>query len=456
MGGCDRSSSNRVTDGAGVTYLREVPAPRTSRPRPLVGPVLLTLLLCYLAAVTPGSPAGAAPADSAAAPAAAPATSKRSVDYQQWDSTAELATGRSYGVTVAGGRAAFASSTARRRLGGTSYETARWESAWVTPGFSFTELIASWSAVTPADSFVEVRVRGRNAVGATSSWDLMGRWALWDSFTERTSDGGQTDDLASVDVDTWKAPAGLASWQVRVVLARRAGTTARPSFDTVGAVASALPSATPPVSAPGVARGTVLDVPRYSQMVHTGHYPQWGSGGEAWCSPTSTSMVLGYYDTLPRATSYSWVPQGHTDPWVDHAARMTFDHGYDGTGNWPFNTAYAAPLAGKAFVTRLRSLREAERFIAAGIPLVASISFGSGELDGAPIGATAGHLLVVVGFTDDGDVVVNDPASRTRSGVRRTYDRAQFERAWLPRSGGLVYVIRDAAHPLPKDSPGNW
>ena len=30
-----------------------------------------------------------------------------------------------------------------------------------------------------------------------------------------------------------------------------------------------------------------------------GEYPQYGGGGEAWCSPTSTSMVLGYYEALP-------------------------------------------------------------------------------------------------------------------------------------------------------------
>ena len=110
------------------------------------------------------------------------------------------------------------------------------------------------------------------------------------------------------------------------------------------------------------------------------------------------------------------MPDDHVDPWVDHAARMTYDHAYSGTGNWPFNTAYAATRTDHAFVTRLRSLREAGLFIEAGIPLVASISFGSGELDGAPIGATNGHLLVIVGFTDDGDVIVNDPAAREAQG----------------------------------------
>jgi hypothetical protein len=166
--------------------------------------------------------------------------------------------------------------------------------------------------------------------------------------------------------------------------------------------------------------------------------------------------VLGYYGALPSAAAYSWVPAGHVDPWVDQVARMTYDYAYDGTGNWPFNTAYAATLVDRAFVTRLRSLREAEILVRAGIPVVASIAFGRGELTGAPISSTDGHLLVIVGFTDTGDVVVNDPAAATDAGVRRTYDRGEFENAWIPTSGGTVYVITDTAHPLPPSPRGNW
>ena len=117
----------------------------------------------------------------------------------------------------------------------------------------------------------------------------------------------------------------------------------------------------------------------------------------------------------PRRKQYAWVDPAYDDPWVDHAARYTYAWGYDGTGMWPFNTAYAARYGLDAFVTRLRSLREAELFIKAGIPLVASISFGAGELDGAPISATSGHLVVIRGFTADGRVVVNDPAAPTNA-----------------------------------------
>ena len=392
------------------------------------------------------APLLAAPAEAAPAP--------RRIDYQEWRGSG-LGDGVFTGTELRRGAVRLGEAVATRRFQGGSYDVGRWVSPWARPGFELSELVASWTATTPGDSWLEVQVRGRDAEGRRSSWDTLARWAADDRHVRRTTASGQADDLASVNVDTWQAPGGLARWQLRVNL-MQAGRRS-PELRAVGAMASLLPDVDDvATSVPGIARGVVLDVPRWSQMVHTGHYDQWGGGGQAWCSPTSTSMVLGHYDALPPERARAWVPEGHPQPWVDHAARMTFDHAYDGTGNWPFNTAYAATLTdGPAFVTRLRSLREAERFIARGIPLVASISFGPGDLDGSPIGGTAGHLLVIVGFTDDGDVVVNDPAAQRSAGVRRTYDRGQFEDVWLPASGGLVYVITDAAHPLP-DSPGNW
>ena len=395
--------------------------------RRLTSAILAVALLTSVVAATPAS--------------AAPA---RKIAYAQWDRPAELRGGTLTGLRVSGGKLVLADGAG----------TGTWLSPWESPGFDLTRLIASWSARTPGDSDVRIEVRGRTAK-RTSSWDSLARWAATDRHVKRSTYAAQPDDLGSVNVDTWVVPNGVSSYQLRVTLTRR-GTGPSPSVDVVGAMASRLPAVTTvATSKPGVAKGITLDVPRYSQMVHRGHYPQYGNGGQAWCSPTSTSMVLGYYDALPEPAAYAWVAPGHVDPWVDHAARLTYDHQYQGAGNWPFNTAYAATLTDTAFVTRLRSLREAELFIKAGIPVIASIAFGRGQLTGAPISSSAGHLLVIVGFTESGDVVVNDPAAPTRSGVRRTYDRGQFENAWLPKSGGTVYVIAHDAHPLPT-SKGNW
>ena len=383
-------------------------------------------------------------------------TSDRLVTFARWDGGTAFRAGERDGVRVRHGALVLDGAASHRSYRGKRYDVGTWTSPTVSPGYGFTQLVASWSAATPKNSWVEVRVRVSTGT-ATSRWQVLGRWASGDKHVRRTSVPGQSDALGRVDVDTWKSASatGASSYQLQVRLMRRKGASSTPpSLAMVGAMVSRLPSGAPAVSAAGPGRGVVLNVPQYSQMVHSGEFSQYGGGGEAWCSPTSTAMVLGYYGRLPSAASFAWVGP-RVDPWVDEVARRTYDADYEGTGNWPFNTAYAASRGLHAFVTRLHSLAEAETLVAAGIPVIASVSFSSGALSGAPISSTAGHLLVIVGFTATGDVVVNDPAASSTSGVRRTYDRAQLESAWLGGSGGTAYVIHDDAHPLPA-SPGNW
>jgi hypothetical protein len=154
-------------------------------------------------------------------------------------------------------------------------------------------------------------------------------------------------------------------------------------------------------------------------------------GGEVWCSPTSVAMVLGFHGALP----------GACEPRVRHAVAGVFDPVYDGHGNWPFNTAYAAGHGFDAAVARFGSLAALEPWIAVGLPVVISYAWHEGELDGAPVASTNGHLGVLAGFDADGRPVVNDPAAAADDEVRRTYDRAQLESRWLERSGGSCYLI---------------
>ena len=50
--------------------------------------------------------------------------------------------------------------------------------------------------------------------------------------------------------------------------------------------------------------------------------------------------------------------------------------------------------------------------------------------------------MVVRGFDPSGDIIVNDPAGRDDSRVRRVYRRNEFARAWIcSGSGGLVYLV---------------
>lgn len=347
-----------------------------------------------------------------------------------------------------------------------TYDTATWTSPTIEPGYAIAELVASWNATTPPGTWLEVRVRTVTRDGG-GSWLVMGRWASDDPADDgaihRCSVPGQVAPGATVRIDTLAAVStpALVAWQLELTLLRLTGTNATPAVTLLGAMVSGTPAkglVPPSALGPASALGFELDVPTLSQEVHRGHYPRWDAGGEAWCSPTCVAMVLVFWGTGPTPTDTAWVDPSE-DAVVDHAAREVFDYAYDAAGNWPFNTAYAARFGLVAFVTRLRSLTEAEMFVAAGIPLVASVSFAESELTGAGY-STGGHLLVIRGFTREGDVIVNDPASHLvadNAQVRAVYDRSELEAAWLRGSGGIVYVIHPPTVRLPEPpAQANW
>jgi hypothetical protein len=342
-----------------------------------------------------------------------------------------------------------------------NYEMGSWTSGTFATGFGFTELVASWIAQTPAGTFVRVSMRAERDDTSFTKWYTMGIWAFGDSDIHRTSVGHQGDADGFIVFDTFFAKDHpMIGYQLRLELYRAAGSSTSPTMTRIGAVASDPVNTKPYLpSATTMTARTVLPVPAYSQEIHAGEYPQYDSGGEAWCSPTSTSMVVAYWQTGPTPGDYAYVLRDYpatTDPWVDYAARHTFDYHYDGAGNWPFNVAYAGNFGLDGEVTQLHSLAEAEQFIKAGIPLVASIAFSSNKLDGFLFKSTGGHLLVIVGFEQNGNPIVNDPAASSDATVQRTYDRAQFERNWMVSTGGIVYVIHPASVPLPPSPQGNW
>jgi hypothetical protein len=339
-----------------------------------------------------------------------------------------------------------------------------WTSGVTTLSFPFDELVSSWNAITPPGTWIQVEVQPQIDNGHWAKWYILGRWASGDSDFHRTSVGGQGDGDGFVSIDTFFAKDHPAiAYRLRLTLYRRSGTNASPSVSRLSAIASNLTNQKMTFPSATTMKGTTVDlgVPQYSQEIHHGHYPQFDNGGEAWCSPTSTSMVVAYWSAVtgsnysPTAAETAWVDPP-IDPWVDYTARYVYDYHYNGAGNWPFNAAYAASRGLVADVTQLHDLREAETFIRDyRIPLVASVAWNSNKLEGA-IKSTNGHLLVIEGFTGDGkQVIVNDPASDTDAHVKHYYDREQFERAWIPASGGIVYVIRPPGWPTPPLTANN-
>jgi len=353
------------------------------------------------------------------------------------------------------------------------YETGTWTSPVVETGYAIDESVTSWNATTPTGTWVEIEFRGRKADGVWTKWFVMGRWASGDDFSpadgsvgdiHRTSLNGQSDPDARLLTDTFVARTGRepVAFQTRVTLHRPAGSTATPSLSGVSTMTNEdIPdSAYPGTSEFTLGRHVELDVPRFSQNIHRGEYPEFGGGGQVWCSPTSTTMIqYSYgpkYQVPPEELAGIDAPSG--DPQVDYAAIHAWDYAYEGSGNWPFNTAYAHEFGLESFVTRLRSLAEAEKFIEAGIPLVVSINFATEEMPEAGYD-TDGHLVTIIGFTADGDPIINDPNKPTNDAVRNVYTRVNFERVWQTSTDGLTYVIHPHHVKLPRNLPGvtpNW
>ncbi len=309
----------------------------------------------------------------------------------------------------------------------------------VTPaGIGFHQAIASWNATTPPGTWIETYLRGRTEDRWTA-WYSLGVWAADGATVERHSVDGQHDADGLVAVDTLQldsrgAPAEAFQVKLRLFsLDEGAG----PVVSGVAVALSDVPGGRPGNGGAGSTAGgdpalwdPLLEVPSCSQMV----YPD---GGEAWCSPTSVAMVLGYWQGHP----------GPCEPGVRAAVAGVYDWVYRGCGNWPFNTAYAATQGLEGYVVRLRGLADAEGWIAAGVPLILSYGWKPGELEGAPLARSNGHLAVLSGFDRSGNPVVDDPAAPSNRTVRRTYPRAQLESLWLARSGGTAYVITPAAPP---------
>jgi hypothetical protein len=397
------------------------------------------------------------------------------ITLTRWTDGHDFRTGTLDGLRVRGGRLVldrhgslptlsytdpFGNGTARRYAYGT------WTSPTVTLGYPDDESISSWNARTPTGTWVETEFRGRHADGTWTKWYVMGRWTSGMDFADgdihRTSVDGQGDADGTVYTDTFSSRTGREplAFQTRVTLLRPTGTRVTPTLDAIATMTSEPHQDYSGTSAFTLGHHLELAVPAYAQNIHAGEYPEFGGGGEVWCSPTSTSMVMRYYGRhhSPSRHQLRGIDAPNGDPQVDYAAMHVWDYTYDGAGNWPFNAAYAHTYHLDSFVTRLRSLQEVERFIRAGIPVVVSASWTLDQMPEAGY-ETDGHLLTIVGFTADGDPIINDPASNSDANVRSIYTREHFEKVWQDSTGGVAYIYYRPGMHLPHHVAGltrNW
>lgn len=256
-----------------------------------------------------------------------------------------------------------------------------------------TRALVSWNADAPSGGLALVAHR----VDGSVSEALL--YARWSPDERRSLDGA--DAKTRIVVDVLRSDVPLSAIGV-------AGTV------ELDAIAVSVP---PPADAraPLRSRTAPLDVPALSQ------YSPAHPDERGWCSAAALAMLLRCHGV---------------DVDVPTVARNVFDASYGGTGNWAFNVAYAGARGLRGVVAYLRGIDHVAAFVEAGLPVAISIGWNAGELPGAPLEHSDGHLLVVRGV-EPSHVLVNDPA---HDGVATRYPRAALDFAFRMH-GGVAYLV---------------
>lgn len=309
-----------------------------------------------------------------------------------------------------------------------------------TPAFEY--LVLSWNADTPKGTSIKLEGQAR----INNQWSSWLSWGIWSSTSERASFRRKDaeDELAYVSTDTLtvKGSSGESAnaFRYRVTLLtedpkatpvlRLVAATIRNSIEGQR-IEKVYNEAVSEVELRNLNK--IIDVPVYSQIIRD---PEMA---HKICSAVSIAMLLKYkgVDILP-----------------EQSAMGVYDSVYDGYGNWSFSTAYGGCYGYASYVEYMNSIEDLKREIIMGYPAAVSVRYRNSEdvdkpypvIHAAPIKYTAGHLLVVCGFTKGQDgrdyAVVNDPAAASDEGVRLLYLAEELDRAWAA-SGRTAYIMHD-------------
>jgi hypothetical protein len=315
------------------------------------------------------------------------------------------------------------------------------ESPDIEIGFPCDQIVVSWNSITPPGSYLTVYIQARSG----GFWSRRFTVAIWNRDNRpvnRMSVNGQKDEIGGMEADILRLKMPADAFRVSAKLSSLDGRT-YPTLRLLAAQALNSKDINVRMSPRKSVWGKDLTVPERSQLT----IPQ----GNRFCSATSTAMVLDYWARKLGRPELS-VP-------LQEAVDRIYDKEFGGTGNWPFNAAFAAEFGGlRAYVTRFAGIPMIEEWIAKGVPVIVSMDYNI--LRHRESQGKMGHLMVFRGFTKEGDCIINDPYTKLDKGesVRKIFTRADFEPSWLSNKAamGTVYLIYPDGWGIPRNSYLQW
>ncbi len=275
-----------------------------------------------------------------------------------------------------------------------------------TAGSPFNRGLPSWNGTALGDNcgFL-VQIRFPSGDG-WSPWLTVGFWKayIWSSYGQTTYNGGY------IDYDYVKLYEFQSVWQFKVHFARFSIEDPSPTLQKLSFFTSDRSTTE------NVDYTVLLNDNPDEIFIPTDFFYQYDLDeeiGGSICSPTSVSMALRSYNI-------------EVDPL--QFARDTRDPYFGIFGVWPRVVQNASEYGLDGAVTRYRSWSAAREVLAEGGRIVISV--------GLPL--YEGHLMMLAGFTAEGNPIVHDPAKT--DGYGKVYDKNDLALSWFAK-GGISYTF---------------
>lgn len=285
--------------------------------------------------------------------------------------------------------------------------------AGIDAPFATNNAVPSWNVDMPAGTGIRIEIRAVNG-GSSTSWYEVARQGTTPLAKKRT----KSDKKGYIDIDTLMLNARWPRIEYRTTLySNTAGVT--PTLRLMSLCYADTTTRIAFVAPPDPGVQVSLPVPWRSQY--------WVPGiGGVICGPTSMSMAEEFLGVnLPTET----------------VAADCYDDYNKLYGNWPFICQAAAKRGLKAFGFRCNNQAALRAELEAGHPVILSVAWGAGELTNAPITSTGGHLILCVGYTANGDYIINDPAGADSRWDHVIYNKTQMAHVWGYHGGGFCMVV---------------
>ena len=267
--------------------------------------------------------------------------------------------------------------------------------------------LPSWNGTAPDDNGgFRVFIRVPYLAG-WSPWLDIGYWKanLWPGGKTTAFSGGK------IDIDIVQLDYYVSKWQFAIQFKRNSSTNASPSLQRLSLFAS------DSRSDQNIDYAAILNEKPAALFIPTTFLAQYRLSdeiGSRICSPTTVAMILKSYHINVDPLQFAW---------------DTLDPYYDIFGVWPRVVQNGSEYGLRGYVTRYRTWGQAREVLAKGGRIGMSI--------GRPL--YGGHLVMLAGFTANGDPIVHDPA-RSNDGYGHVFNKSDLSHSWFDK-GGVAYTF---------------